>query len=924
MSGHHVVGQAAEQPGVEIGRRFALRYQPGHQLFAALYQHYGFTHLRVLQEAGFDFAQLDAQTAQLDLMVEAAEVVDHAIGTLAHAVAGAVQALACGERAGHKTLGGQPRAPVVTARQTDAAQVQLTGHAGRHRVELGIEHVGGEVGNRATDGHAVGALVDAGPVGHVDGGFGGAVQVVQGCRRQPGEHLLLRVQRQGFAAAHDTFEAGAGLHAWLMDKRLQHRRYEMQGGNGVPANGLDQPRGLAVFPGSSDHQACARHQWPEEFPHRYVEAERGFLQDRVTGVQAIGLLHPAQAVDQRAMAVARALGLAGGTGGVDHIGKVQRIGVDLGSLRTAGVETAQRSVQHDDLQAVRWQQRQQGILSEQQRDAAVFDHVGQALARILRVQRHVRATGLEDRQQAHHHLDGALDADTHQHIRTNTALAQGVGQLVGAAVEFGIGQGGGAEHQRGRVRRALHLFGDQLMQRAFAGVSFGGLVPGLHQQVLLVLIEHRQFADTLLAVTDHGLQQADPVPRHALDGRRVEQIIGVGQRGMQGAGLFPGVQAQVELSGAALPFHLGQRQARSGTHRCNIGHHRLMVVHHLEQRRVAEAALHLERFHQALERQLLMRLGAERMLLDALQQLADACLSGQFGAQHLGVDEEADQPFDLIAVTVGNRHADANVALAGVAMQQHVERTEQQHEQGHVVCLCAAAQLGGQRGVNRESVACALVARHRRARAIGGQFQHRVLIAQTRLPVIELAGLLPGFQPAALPQGVVAVLDRQRRQLRRLVAFMGVVETDELVDQHVHRPAIGDDVVQGQQQDVLPGVEPEQLHAQQRAGFQIEGQQRLSGGRRGDRLFARSGRQAAEVRLFNHQRRFDGDLQQALVGLTLEHRAQGFVARDQTGEGLLHRGHTQRALEPHRTGQVVGAAGRVQPPQKPHALLRVG
>ena len=119
----------------------------------------------------------------------------------------------------------------------------------------------------------------------------------------------------------------------------------------------------------------------------------------------------------------------------------------------------------------------------------------------------------------------------------------------------------------------------------------------------------------------------------------------------------------------------------------------------------------------------------------------------------------------------------------------------------------------------------ALVAGHGRTRAIGGQFQHRMLITQTCLPVFKLACLLPRFQPTALPQGVVAVLDRQRRQLRRLVAFVGVVAANELVDQHIHRPAIGDDVVQGQQQHMLLRIELEQLHAQQWAVFQIERQQ---------------------------------------------------------------------------------------------------
>ncbi|KWV69801.1 hypothetical protein PFL603g_06248 [Pseudomonas fluorescens] len=323
MRRHHVFRQAAKQPGLEVRWRLACVHQIGDQLLAAMYQHHGFAHVWMLHQACFDFAQLDTQATQLDLMIETAKVFDHPIGTLAHAVTGAIQAFARHERARHKTFGGQRRASLVTARQTNAAQVEFAADASRHRVELRVQHVGAEVGDRAADGHAVGAFVDAGPVRDVDGRLGRAIEVVQRRSRQLGEHLLLRIQGQGFAAADDTREACARLYARFMDKRLQHRGYKVQGGDGVPANGVNQARRFTVLPRRRDHQACAGHQRPEELPHRHVEAERGFLQDRVIGTQAIRLLHPAQAVDQGAMAVAGAFGLAGGARGVDHVGQVK-------------------------------------------------------------------------------------------------------------------------------------------------------------------------------------------------------------------------------------------------------------------------------------------------------------------------------------------------------------------------------------------------------------------------------------------------------------------------------------------------------------------------------------------------------------------------------------------------------------------------
>ncbi|MNP49672.1 hypothetical protein D3C76_1438770 [compost metagenome] len=93
-----------------------------------------------------------------------------------------------------------------------------------------------------------------------------------------------------------------------------------------------------------------------------------------------------------------------------------------------------------------------------------------------------------------------------------------------------------------------------------------------------------------------------------------------------------------------------------------------MVVHDLEQRVVAEAALRLQGLDQLLERQVLMGLGAQRRQLDLAQQVAERLLAAELGTQDLGVDEQADQALGFQAVAVGRRHADADVALAAVAV----------------------------------------------------------------------------------------------------------------------------------------------------------------------------------------------------------------------------------------------------------------
>ena len=64
------------------------------------------------RQDGLDLAELDAEAADLDLVVGAAEELECAVGAPAGQVAGAVHAGARRpERVGHEALGGQPGRP---------------------------------------------------------------------------------------------------------------------------------------------------------------------------------------------------------------------------------------------------------------------------------------------------------------------------------------------------------------------------------------------------------------------------------------------------------------------------------------------------------------------------------------------------------------------------------------------------------------------------------------------------------------------------------------------------------------------------------------------------------------------------------------------------------------------------------------------
>lgn len=62
----------------------------------------------------------------------------------------------------------------------------------------------------------------------------------------------------------------------------------------------------------------------------------------------------------------------------------------------------------------------------------------------------------------------------------------------------------------------------------------------------------------------------------------------------------------------------------------------------------------------------------------------------------------------------------------------------------------------------------------------------------------------------ALPHGEVGVLQDRFAEAVRAPVRLGGVQRGQFTDQHTDRPAVGDDVVLGQEQQVLVVGEPEQ------------------------------------------------------------------------------------------------------------------
>ena len=83
-----------------------------------------------------------------------------------------------------------------------------------------------------------------------------------------------------------------------------------------------------------------------------------------------------------------------------------------------------------------------------------------------------------------------------------------------------------------------------------------------------------------------------------------------------------------------------------------------------------QVALRRELLHQLLEGDVLVVVGRQGRVPHPRQELGEGRIAGEVGAQGQRVDEEADQPLQLRPGAVGDRRADGEVVLPGVALEE--------------------------------------------------------------------------------------------------------------------------------------------------------------------------------------------------------------------------------------------------------------
>ncbi|MDT4813054.1 hypothetical protein FQZ97_460250 [compost metagenome] len=764
MRRHHIVRQAClerdpegfAQIALPFGRHRFCQHDISHQLLPAqpvLGQYHRLAHGLLLQQSRLDLAQLDPEAANLHLVVDPTQIIDQAIRPRTGQVAAAVDPLAVvAERVRHEALRGQPRTVQIAPRHAFPAQVQFAGQPHRQQVQVGIQHIATALAQQGADrriGRPAGIILAGLPQQRGHHRFGRAVAVEQVLRtqRSPGQvvaRLRHRIAAETVDAHRRRVAVALGVFGQLLQvhRREYPQRHAMSVHLGVGL--LRQPQAVVAdqYPGAVDQRVHPAFMGA-------IEGERHEVQFAVRRVRFVALTSRPDMRHQRTVGHRHALGLAGRARGVDHVGQVLfrqryiRSGIGIALPVIGPVHRQGRQALGDR------QLRQHIALGQHQRGGAVLHHVQQAVLRIRHIQRHIGAAGLQHSQERHHDLRRTAHGDRHAHFRANAQFDQFVSQTVGLGIELAIGELLVAEDHRHCVRGLPGPIFDQLVDVAVARVVGLGLVPLGQDELALRLTQHRQLGNSLLRLRADRLQQVVPVLGQAFDGRPVEQVRRIGQRGSQSGFRFEGVQGQVEVSGMGFPLQALHPQPRQLP--CFPLHLALMVVHHLEQRAVAQATLRLQRLHQLFERQILMRLGSQGRPLHLLQQLTEGRRRLELRIQHLGVDEEPDQPLRFNSGAVGDRHTYSYVVLPAVAMQQYLERRQQQHEHRHALLLSQLFQGLSQLPIQIDGQAGSSVTLHCRTRTVGRHFQHRLLTAQLRLPVVQLPLTLTRVHPVALP-----------------------------------------------------------------------------------------------------------------------------------------------------------------------------
>src|SRR3954447_12871712 len=173
-------------------------------------------------------------------------------------------------------------------------------------------------------------------------------------------------------------------------------------------------------------------------------------------------------------------------------------------------------------------------------------------------------------------------------------------------------------------------------------------------------------------------------------------------------------------------------------------------------------------------------------------------------------------------------------------------------------------------------------------------------------------------QNRMLPQRVIGILNRQRRNRRRLPAAARLVKAPEIAQQRSQRPAVARNVMQQKKNNVLARPQRKHMHTQRRLARKIKPRTRRRRQGPGKRAFAHRRNRNPRPRYLRIK-----DLLPRNPERVGEDRAQALVTPNQVANRRLQRRQVQRTTHTQRKRDRVGRARTFQTVQEPQPALRI-
>ncbi len=558
---------------------------------------------------------------------------------------------------------------------------------------------------------------------------------------------------------------------------------------------------------------------PEELEHRDVEADAGGGEEAVAGPAAHGSIHPEEEIDHAVVTDRDPLGAAGGSRGIEDVGEVVRRG-ELrrpgGPAAVAGARLRRAVEQQERAGKGREAAPRQPLLGQEHLGTAVLEHQVEPLAGIRRIERHVGPARLEHGEERHDHLRRALGVDPHPHLGPDPQRAQAAGQAVGPSIEVGVGEALGREGERRSLRRAPRLRREELVDATIGYPRNRGVVPFRDELPELPRAEEGQVGDPRLRRRGEPAEERLEAAPQAGDRGGVEEIGVIGQaEGELAGGERRHGKLEVELGARRGERHRLEGEPAECQARPALAHREggkpllarqalaLETAQRLEDRRTPRVALGRQPLGEERKGECLVREGAEQVAPGAGEELATVRIAAQISGEHHRIDEVADDPSEIGRTPPRGRGADQHLVLAAGARQQRREAGDEGHEQSRP--LAAAERLEALDEVARQPLPLRGAAQrlHARPRPVGRQLEH-LRPAGERLPPIvpEPLSLRPGEESPFAPHvvGVGRGEGRERGGVAR-----GGVERSQLGQENTERPEVRHQVMDGDDQDVLPG-----------------------------------------------------------------------------------------------------------------------